>query len=376
MGRRYRIEIALPSATTGSGAPVAFGQSGASQTTLPGALQALFPLDSTGNTSAYQVDFDLSLTSNGTIGSGNRMLTIWGVDPAINSQVNNLNFAKITVYGGFDKGMPLSTMMAPLSTAPILTGIIFGAWGNFIGTQLYICLPIISMVGAQSQTPNLSLYGKAGTPLSTAIRNAFNIAFPKQDVVIDISSNLVLQQDMNQSVCHSLEDFTYVVSQEAIRQMKSAHPNYQGIKIGWKGTTLLVSDKVTPQGSKVVNITAAQLLGSPVWSTTGELQVTCPMRSDIQLLDTIKLPQTPTQQTAAGPVAAGIDPALTFDGSYQVIEIRHLGLSRSADALSWATILTCVANPITSTNKNAQIGATISNTTNSITNNAPVAFGN
>jgi hypothetical protein len=382
MGRHYRIEItpnqqtdANASATTGSGAPLAFGAQPSGNTSLPAPLNSLFPLDSTGNSNSYEVEFDLAVNSNGTNGGGARILTIYGIDPRCISQVSNLNFCNIVVYGGFDNGMPLSTLMAPLSVQPLVAGTIYGPWGNWIGTELSLSIPVISSGWTPQSRPNLVLYGNQGTPLSTAITNALTNSLPGQSFTVDISPNLVLQQDTNQGVAASLEDFADMINKESIRQLGASLPNYQGIKLGWKGSMLLVTDKTSPSSSKQVSITASQLLGNPAWVDAASFQVMCPMRSDIQLFDNITLPSTPQVTNAAFAQQQVGQQQQQLTGSYQVTDIRHLGKSRSANALDWSTIYTVSSTPVTSTNSGGAIGSSTPNISSTTGSGAPVAFG-
>jgi hypothetical protein len=341
MGRHYRIEI-----TPGSSTP--------------------------SSTNAYQVDFDLTWNSDGTLGGGNRLLKIYGIDPRCISQVTNLNFANITIYGGFDNGMPLSTLMAPLSTQPLLVGQIFQPWGNWVGTELYLALPIIS-TGNYSSKPNLVYQGAQGMPLSTVITQAMQTAFPATQVVVDVSTNLVLPQQ-EQQPCVSLEDFANIVRTRSISYLSAALPNYTGVMMGWKGSQLIFTDKIQPTGSKTVDIQSWQLIGNPVWTSLTSLQVMCPMRSDISIFDNVTLPNIQAVQTSTGPQAVTQNNN-QITGTYQVINLRHLGSFRSSDATTWATIYDLFPTPVTSTNANSQTGATTGSISATTGSGAPVAFG-
>jgi hypothetical protein len=364
MSRRYRIEVGTTNASLSQvGPPVsaAFGTKAASSNSLPAAFQTFFPLDvlpdgKNVNASYLDLEFDLNSNSASSQNQGAQMLTIWGVTPQMVATVQQLNNLPITVYGGFANGMPLATAMAATGFNPLVSGIIYGAFGNRKGTDIYICLPIIPNNGVSIrdpngdiQTPNLTMDGKKGELWGTVITRSITQAMPNAQYLVDVRPELILSED-NQGTGYSLDAIGQIWISEANKILGNT-PNYMGIMVYWKGNKLIVTDNPNVQGSKNVTIKAEQLMDNPTASNSQQLQLTCPMRSDIYIGDTVTVPQDVlalAQSNAQfGQNAVGTTPNATaansatvaaLAGSYTVTGVRHMGRSRATDAGSWASI--------------------------------------
>jgi hypothetical protein len=364
MSRRYRIEVGTASASLSQvGPPVsaAFGTKAASSTSLPTAFQTFFPLDvlpdgKNVNASYMDVEFDLQVNTNSTGNQGAQMLTIWGATPQMVATVQQLNNLPITVYGGFAPGMPLATAMAKTGFNPLVSGMIYGAFGNRKGTDIYICLPILPYNGVSIRTPsgaiatpNLSMDGKKGELWGTVITRCIQQAMPNAQYLVDVRPELILSED-NQGTGYSLDSIGQIWISEA-NKILGKTPGYMGIMVYWKDKKLIVTDNPTVQGSRNVTIKAEQLMDNPTASNSQQLQLTCPMRSDIYQGDIVTIPQDVLALVQAsaqfGNNALGTTPNATaantatvaaLAGNYTVTGIRHMGRSRGADAGSWASV--------------------------------------
>lgn len=355
MSRRYRIEITAPTGETPSVAPDpnAFGAKKPSSNQLPTVFQNFFPLDvlSDGknvNTAYLDVELDLSTNGASTQNQGAQLITIRGVTPQMVAQVHTLNNYDIVVYGGFAKGMPLATSMASLGFTPLVKGKVFGAFGNWVGTDIYISLPILPTNGVgvvdgngTVQFPNMTLNGKKGEQWEAVITRSLVQAMPNVKYVVDVRKELVLSEDQ-QGTGYNLDAMGQLWNKQSMSILGS-DPTYQGIGVSWRSGTLYVTDNPKSVGSKDVTIKASQLIGNPVWTQPLTLQLMCPMRSDIYIGDTVTIPQdalylAPSTAATAQADVANATSAASLSGSYAVNGIRHLGRSRSPEAAEWSSI--------------------------------------
>jgi len=342
---------------TGSGAPVAFGAAPASTIQVQQAkgILDLFPLTSTGNPNAYDIEVDLIFSSDGAANTGTKYLKIYGIDPAFISQVHNLDQYNIGITLGFDKGLPLSTLMASKSRNINLVGTIWQPYGNWIGTELYLVLPIIPLQGSVTVDANITSAASVGQNAQTAITNSLSAAFPNLKFTVDVNPNLVLQQEGGwHGTFGSLSDFIAAWGSTSKSILGAQYPSYSGISASWKGDQLVVTDKSNPTGSKNVTIQVTEVVGNPVWIEAGKLQLVCPMRSDITIFDTVTLPNTPI--AIGGPQVAPRWDA-PFSGTYIVQETRFVGRYRSNDSMAWIAVYTLGALPVTPTNANTPAGS-------------------
>lgn len=343
MGRRYRIELTPPDRQQGvpdSDVSKVFGSRDTPRREIPKIVSKYFPLDSSRNPRAYQVSLDIDMNSSG--GDGSKYVIINGLDPALTSGVLDLNLYKIKVWGGFEPGLPLATLMSgPKSVFPLVEGQVFGAWGNQVGTSLQVTLPIIS---TGQLNPNITLFASKGDSFKSVITRMLSVAYPGIKVTVDISDRLVYLQINQQAMFRGLGELQTYLETASKDILSRAVANYPGIRVTWRGSDILISDKAKPITTKTIILGASEVMGNPVWTGFQELQVICPMRSDIYAMDNVTLPRLPTLSTGTQ-AATTISPGAQFTGTYQVKSVRHVGDSRDTNSLNWATILTLFAAP-------------------------------
>jgi hypothetical protein len=78
------------------------------------------------------------------------------------------------------------------------------------------------------------------------------------------------------------------------------------------------------------------LVGEPSWISTYTISVKVVMRGDLRVSDKITLPPTPVITTFAA--QQGIPGKLTFDGTFTIQSLRHIGSSRNPDGNAWVTV--------------------------------------
>jgi len=313
-----------------------------------------FILDSTGNPAALQVEFDLASNSNGSSGSGSKILRIYGIPYQDVAQAVNWDGYGVQVFGGWTKGFPLSTMMATNhGTGLLISGTAQFPVANWKGTELYVDIPIIGMAGAAADQDNIVMNYQVGQTMQSAIQNTFATAYPTVKSNFFISPNLVCTQ-AQLGTFTSMEEFIKWANKESMRQLGGSVNNYQGVQIGWRGNQIFVMDQTVKVDPQPIPVAYSELIGNIARIQNNTFQVMCLMRSDIQVGSIISLPTTSTQNQAAAPIisASGLpsrapDPGTQWSGNYGVLEIRHLGDFRgTGSGMEWVTIITCADNSI------------------------------
>ena len=239
------------------------------------------------------------------------------------------------------RGLPLANT-AQSQAGQLFSGTVYQAYGNWIGTQMTLDIQVIpgddripAGIDARPVPVNLVFSWKAGTPMSQAITQALNSAFPGYKVNVAISDNLVRANDET-GVYKTWPQFaTYVF--DLSKSIKN-DLNYNGVWISLQGNTFTVTDGTQPSTPK--NIAFTDLIGQPTWINLNAVQVTCVMRADIHMGDFITLP--PGLQTTGRNSFAQFRQESAFQGTFQVLRVRTVGNFRQPEAMSWVTVFDAV----------------------------------
>lgn len=266
--------------------------------------------------------------------SGAALVRIWGVPVAEISQAANNNNKNIIVSAGFGSGLPLAN---PSQYGPILQGYVFQAYGNWIGTAQSMDLivragPAPSAQGAQV---NLSLSWKAGTPLADAVRTTLNTAYPGFEVdVSNLSPNLKFSGDLP-GFYQSLTQFSSYIRQVSRGIIND--PNYPGVSVVLQGKKFVVFDGTVPGSVTPQSVAFNDLIGQPTWINAPLIQFKTALRSDLKVGDNVTLPKTQVTNSAAAATSL-VNQSVAFQGTFQILTMRHVGVSRQPDAAAWVTV--------------------------------------
>jgi hypothetical protein len=321
------------SATTGSGAPLAFSSS--SQTgdnsatwtslvngaTIPGALN---------------IELDVPLYDFASP-TGAAVLRVWGVGLRQIGQSSDLNGKTIQIYAGMAKGLPLAN---PAEAGLILQGTIFQAFGNWQGVNQSLDFVIYPETGSADSPMNIVIDWKAGITLDQAIASTLKTAFPSYTQTIKISPKLVLPSD-EPGYHQTLGQFARYINEIS---KKIIGGTYSGVRMVIKNGSFYVYDGTTTTTPKAIAFT--DLIGQPTWIDLATVQIACVLRADIQVGDYISLPQTQTVVSAQS--YSTYRNTLVFQGTFQVNYVRHVGNFRQPDGTSWITVIDAVTVPSTS----------------------------
>jgi hypothetical protein len=309
---------------------------------------------------------------------GNSFIRVWGIPLADIAQAASLStpFAaplyNVVFSGGMGKGLPLAN---PAQAGPIVRGSVFRAVGNWIGTDmtLDLYLAAISSTAAVSAgnasvpalpVNNFSFNWTAGQPLAAAIRSTLQTAYPGMPIQIMINPGLVLDR-IEPGIYSTLGEFADFINRRSNAILGPGNPQYQGVQIATRDGGLVVYDGTAspPSGTtasaastggapapafKTVNIAFTDLVGQPTWIGANQIQVTCILRADIQVGDSITLP--PSQATVTAAAAIQSNPTFftgpkwssQFQGTFQVQTVRSVGNYKGESGSAWVTTLNAV----------------------------------
>ena len=265
--------------------------------------------------------------------------TITNPNPPATGTAAPSNGAQIKVFGGMAKGLPLAN---PAQQGPLVVGSIIQAFGNWVGTEQYVSLILTQPTGTQEDPKNIILNWQAGQPLSTALTNTLNTAFPGIPVRMNISPKLV-QQHTEAGYHYSLGQLNDVALRLSKAIIKA--PNYQGVAIFHNGTNITVSDGTTKPAPKMIAF--QDMIGQPTWIGLNTIQVKLVMRGDLAIGDVIKIP--PSLVTTQGQTQQNLNPSFfsTFSGSFMISDMHHYGNFRQPPADSWNTTINAFVDTTT-----------------------------
>jgi hypothetical protein len=287
--------------------------------------------DATGDPNALNVEFDIPVTSL-HVPSGKAFARVWGIDLKTLLNANSYNNQPITVYGGMQAGLPLAN---PGEAGLLVQGNIFPALGNWVGTDMTLDFYIGPPLGGNNpgRDANIVHNWPANTPLSGPLKQTLQTAFPKLQVLMNISPNLKLPHD-DRGMYQTLGQYANYI-QKISWSILGSQKNYRGVNIVMNRGNLVVTDGTQTAGGP--QIAFQDLIGQPIWTGPQSIQFKTVMRGDIQINDKVKLPQTLATLTPAAGTAVGSSASNLLSGQFRITGIRHTGNFRQPDWPSWAT---------------------------------------
>jgi hypothetical protein len=296
---------------------------------------------------ALNVVLDIPIAP-GHVPAGTAYVEVQGIDYTDISSSSNFNKDNIAVMAGMSKGLPLATAQFP-QQGLILQGQIQQCYANWVGTLM--SLNFVMNTGPQtsatspdsgtdpaSQQNNIVLNWTRGVPLGAILKNCLEIAFPGYTVKVNISQNL-LRPNNDTSIYDNLRELASFIQSTTQALIGGTYP---GVSITLQGRVIFVTDN-TPSAAAPTQIAFQDLIGQPTWTGPFTIQVTTVMRGDLDINDTIMLPQTPLVTQAASFSNYKTKPNFA-NIKYSITGLRHVGDFRQPDGSSWATVIDCVDN--------------------------------
>jgi hypothetical protein len=330
------------------------------------------------NPAAQTLEVDIALTSMDASLPGS-FVRVWGIGLGELAQAQNLNSMQVYVYGGMAKGLPLAN---PAQSGLLASGQIYSSFGNWTGTDMKLDIfltaggsapsssdttgqPGTTLAPTSNDAPaNLVFQWQPGQPLLTPLINTLQTAYPQYSVVGVVHEGLVWSGATATGFFSKLGQLAQYVRQKSLSIIGGYAPatvpqSYPGVSMTLFNNVITISDGTTQTTPKPIQF--VELLGQPTWVDSYTVNCACTMRADIHVGDYITLPPLAGITTAgsnnqffqptpsAGP-NSGLKNNSIFTGTFQVINVRHVGDSRDASGLSWVTVFNLIqASPPTQT---------------------------
>lgn len=298
------------------------------------------------NPGALNIEFDMPIFPAGSQNSA-VTLTIEGISLENLTQAQQFAGMNIVIKGGMGKGLPLAN---PSQAGVLFTGEIFQAFGNWQGTEQTLDFVILPTQVYTTDNPgNFVLHWQAGTTLATALQQTLSTAYPGVQVDTHIDASIVNDFDF----VHFCSTFDQLGS---LTQQFTQDNFNNPVQMAFQGGSISITDSQYAPTPKQFSFN--DFIGQPTWIDVGILQVKTALRADIPLLSAVTMPQglqnapgVITQSSQALPGA--LKYKSTFQGTFNVVAMRHVGNFRSSDAGNWCTIFNCrTPDDFTSNNAN------------------------
>jgi hypothetical protein len=289
----------------------------------------------TGDPNALQVELDIAVspTAAPNVGQG-AWCRVWGIPLQTVLTANQFTDQQIQVFGGMSAGLPLAN---PNQQGLLVQGTVLPALGNWTGTNMYVDFYITPGTLGNSTVPgaaNIVHNQPAQQPLSTAVKNALQTAFPGFTANVKISPQLVRPNDEH-GFYQSIGQYATFLLNASHDIMKTA--GYQGVQVAVQGNNINVYDGTQSQ-SAAKTINAWDLIGQPIWTGKQTAQWRTVMRGDFQVGDMATLPKTLATLTPIGGGQVSGQGINVIQGTFMIKGIRHVGSFRNPDGSAWCTI--------------------------------------
>jgi hypothetical protein len=232
-----------------------------------------------------------------------------------------------------------------------LDGQIYPCFGNWVMNNLSLSFIVRAGssggAGGPTNPKNIVHNMQPGMKLSDAIKNTLSTAFPNSKVNVNISDKLVLSNP-DYSFHQSIDQYANYIKTLS-HSILGTPPKYSGVSISPQGNTINVHDGTKSGGA--IQIKYEDLIGQPTWLENNVIQVTTLLRGDVSGATsegTQKITLPPTLVTmnanqaiieATGGVEGLSGNYLTFQGTWDVRSVRHVGHFRDPQWNSWITVI-------------------------------------
>lgn len=304
--------------------------------------------DSHGDPNALNIELDITVIDADTFKPAE--ITIWGEALETISQGTQFINQPFTMSAGMAPGLPLATAQSS-EYGTLIKGYVYSSWGNWVMTDMTLNFVVFpgtapdppAQPNAQNPPPkNIVVNWKKGQTLSEALQQTLQTAYPDQTANINISSQLVAPQDTIH-YCGTLEELNKIL-RPISQQIMIGQQNYPGVGLCMQQGEITVHDGTSPPGAKMIQF--IDLVGQPTWIEQKKISIKTVMRGDLKTGDQVTLPPTPVISTFEA--QQGLNTPLTFQGTFTINSIRHVGNFRQPSGDAWVTIIEALLNPGTS----------------------------
>ena len=317
------------------------------------------------NPAAQMVELDIPVGPLHTP-IANGYVRIHGVGLQEIAQASNLGGLNIAIFGGMASGLPLAS---PSQAGPLAMGLVFRAFGNWVGTSQTLDIYIsaggdspssnqttgnpptnntLPVPATNKDGSNLVFQWNDGQQLLPPLVQCISTAYPQYRIRGSVSQNLVWHGQAATGVFTTLENLAKYINRATLNLLGGFAPNlktYQGVSIVLQHNEIIISDGSVQTAPKPLAF--QDLIGQPTYYGVGEVQATLVMRGDLTVASFVTLPPSLStiQAGAVIPTAQNADAysevknASAFTGTFLITSMRHVGNSRQAHGAAWATTI-------------------------------------
>ena len=276
---------------------------------------------------ALNVEIDCPIVAfDQTMGAGHIML--WGISLEDIGSASNFNDQILMVYGGMDKGLPLTN---PKQQGLLYYGTIMQAIGNWQGNIFSLDFFAFPFSGTNAAPLNYVINWGKGTKLSDAILNSLQTTFPNIKPIVNISSSLILPTDQ-QGYYNTLPQLASLVNK--ISLTANPTPGYSGVRMVLQQNQITVFDGTSPTAP--IDIAFVDLIGQPAWYDVATISFKTVLRADLLVNSYVRMPTVLTTQTAQS--YSRYRNTAVMQNVFRIIQVRHLGNFRAPDGNQWCSI--------------------------------------
>jgi len=276
--------------------------------------------------------------------SANGHVKIWGVDLKTLNQKADLNpvlingtyqYKQIYIQIGMAKGLPFAN---PKQAGLAIQGSIIQAFSTWQGTEVGLDLIFVPSAVNPNVKANIPVIWEEGTELTDIVKTALTTAYGIP-VNGSFSKNLKWTEK-TQSQNFNLISFSQTINN--ISRIINKSSNYLGASITLNTAGFYLSDTgVTPTAAKT--ITFNDIIGNLTWLDINLIQAKVVMRADINVGDYITFEQNIPVNNVINNNSQYRN-NLSFNGTFYVQRVHHMGSSRQPDGNSWVTVIDAVIN--------------------------------
>jgi hypothetical protein len=296
------------------------------------------------NYSCLRVDLDIFQNAYHQYAS-NGYVKVWGIDLKALGQVSNINptissdgktvqLCGIYIQIGMSKGLPYAN---PKQRGIVLQGAILQAFSNWQGTEVCLDLVIVPGFVDPNALKNITFNWAKGTELTDAVKQSLKNAYPDTPISGSFSSGLIYTEDAP-SQHFDLLSLSAKVNQVS-RTIKK-NPKYTGAIITSTAKGFLLTDSaLTPTATKEIAFT--DVIGNLTWLGINTISAKVVMRGDLNIGDYISF-------QSGIPVLNIVNNnsqyrnKISFNGTFFITKLHHVGSSRSPDGNAWVTIIEAI----------------------------------
>jgi len=298
------------------------------------------------------VEIDITTAPADTVGTAGS-ITVWGQPVSLLKQSQGFYNKKYSLSVGMAQGLPLATQQSP-QAGQILGGtdVITGVFSSFEGLTQYLGFGLggypanrgtPAPFAASNQFPvrNIVLNWQKGAPLSQALMQCFQTAYPELQASVNVSPNLVANQN-NLHFAGAIAELNSWLREFTIGEYSNSMPQqYQGVSIVMGNGKIAAHDGTKTSGAKQIQFT--DLIGQPTFIERNEISFKTVMRGDLSVGDAITLPQGQILNVSGN---LGLGAELAVSGSWTINQLRWIGNSRNPNGDAWCTVIQANQAPV------------------------------